>query len=72
MKQQNFPFLAKIKEIIKENGKFFVVHESLTQCVDDLKKKSLSLADVASIGKQMIEISVNLFKEGVTLAEIRP
>jgi tRNA1(Val) A37 N6-methylase TrmN6 len=72
MKQQNLPFLAKIKEIIKENGKFFVVHEPLTQCVDDLKKKSLSLTDIANIGKQMIEISLNLMKEGVTLAELRP
>lgn len=72
MKQPNSPFLAKIKEIIKENGKFFVVHEPLTQCVDDLKKKTLSMADVANIGKQIIEIVLHLMKEGVILAELRP
>lgn len=27
MKQAHFPFLARIKEIVKEGGKFFVVHE---------------------------------------------
>jgi hypothetical protein len=27
MKQPHYPFLARIKEIIKENGKFFIVHE---------------------------------------------
>lgn len=72
MKQPHYPFLARIKEIIKENGKFFVVHEELTQCVDDLKKKALTLAEVTNIGRQMVEIVMQLRKEQVVLYELRP
>jgi len=72
MKQPHYPFLARIKEIIKESGKFFVVHEELTQCVDDLKKKTLTLAEATNIGRQMIEIVVQLRKEQVVLYELRP
>lgn len=49
-----------------------MVHEELTQCVDDLKKKSLSLAEATNIGRQLIEIVMQLRKEQVMLYDLRP
>jgi serine/threonine protein kinase len=65
-------YIAKIKEIIKEENSFYCVMDNAEINLTEIIRNDIERKDIYKISRQLIEMLVGLNEENIMVRDIRP